>query len=292
MAIGDRDDMLARLKSELPKRWANYASPKLDAVLGGLADALADLYSFYAYAKDQTRIATASGFMLDLIAWDFLGGRLLRRNSQQDNSFRAAILKEIFRPRATRSSMTLALSDLTGKAPIIFEPANPLDTGAWNGLMGWSCAGRWGSLQHPFECWIDAQRPTGQGIPGVEGYGGSAGGWGQGRSEWASLSMMSGPVTDDDIYNTIEAIRPAATVCWTRISDDLPPVFLQPSYSFLDSPAGDRLVLDDESGIIVSGPPYDQPFTAPGTAPTPADTSHLWFDDKKQSGQIAAVWPF
>ena len=250
----DADSMLDRLVSLLPARWFNKIAPVRDAIIGGMADSVEWCYKLYQYAYAQTRILTASGFNLDIIAWDFLGGRLLRRESQDDDSFRLGVMKEIFRPRATRPAMTLAISDLTGNNPLIFEPANPQDTGTYNGLMGWSVAGRYGSLQHPYECWIDIQRPLGQGIPGREGWGGIGGGWGLMRSEWTSLYMLSGPVTDLEIYQRVESIRAAGTICWTRISDVVPPADLQPAYSYLDSPDGLRLVTDDHSGIIVSGP--------------------------------------
>lgn len=252
---GDADDMMRRLKSLLPYRWWAYIAPIRDAVLGGVVAALVWVYSFYDYVKRQTRILTATEFNLDLIAWDFFGGKFKRKPGQNDAFFRIAIIQEILRPRATRPGMTIALTNLTGVAPIIFEPSNPNDTGVYGRGMGYSVAGRYGSLEHPYEAWIDVQRPLGQGIPGVEGYGGLAGGYDAGRSEFVSLDMVTGPVTDLDIYETVENTRPAGTICWVRISDLIPPADLSPSYSFLLSPEGDRLVLDDHGGIIIDGPP-------------------------------------
>lgn len=305
MATGDPQNMLARLKGLLPARWFSQDAPLLDALLGGLADGLAWCHSLYLYAKAQTRIDTATEFNLDLIAWDFLGKRLRRKKDQPDDSFRWWIKREIFRPRANRPGMSQALEDLTGVKPIIFEPWNPNDCGVWGGnTMGWSAAGRYGSLEHPYECWIDVQRPLGQGIPGVNGYGGAAGGYGDGetyrgngeggantgREEWVSLQMVTGPVTDRDIYDAVEYTRPAAVTCWTRISDVIPPDALSPSYDFLLDTAGDRLVLDDESGIVLEGPGYEPPEDT--MAQPDQVVGHPWFNDKTQSGQIMVVWPF
>lgn len=253
MATGDSDDMLARLVSLLPSRWFSHAAPLRDALLGGVADSLAWCYALYADAKNQTRIATATGYFLDMISWDFLGGALRRRGGQGDDSFRAEIVREIFRARASRPAMVAAIADLTGVAPIVFEPANPHDTGVWTtgGRMGWSMLGRWGSMQHPHECWIDLQRPLGQGIPGVNGYGGAAAGYGAGRGEWVSLAMVAGPITDTEIYRTVERIRPVGTTCWVRISDALPPPDLASPYDYLADASGLRLVLDDHSGVVI-----------------------------------------
>jgi hypothetical protein len=284
----DAGSFLDRFYSLLPYRWWGENAPVRDAVIGGLSDSLEWAYDFYVYAKAQTRISTATEFNLDIIAWDFLGGRLLRRTSQSDDSFRAAVIKEIFRPRATRAAMKQALFDLTGQEPLIFEPANPNDTGCYNINMAWSVHGRYGSLEHPYECWIDIQRPLGQGIPGVEGYGGIGGGWGLMRSEWTSLAMLSGPVTDREIYNTVEAIRAAGTVCWCRISDDVPPADLSSAYSFLADANGWRLMMKDGSGLIVGWPA--SVVTSPSVAELPK--AHLYFDDRKKSALIAAVWPF
>lgn len=293
MAVGDSDDMLARLKTPLRElKWWNWTAPIADAVRGGVADSLSWCYSFYAYAQAQTRISTATEFNLDIISWDFLGTRIKRRPGQSDDSFRAVIKQEIFRPRATRPAMAQAITDLTGTAPIIFEPWNPRDTGVYGrGSLAWSTVGRYGSLQKQFQCWIDVQRPLGQGIPAINGWGGSAGGYGSGRMEWASLSLVTGPVTDNDIYMMIEAIRPAGVTCWTRISDQLPPTHLLPNYDYLLSTTGDRLVLQDDSGIILDGPAEPPPTIAAGSQPAQAK-GMLAFDDATQSAQIASVWPF
>jgi hypothetical protein len=67
---GDTNDMLARLKMVLPARWFADATPILDAVLTGLANAWSQLYGLLATVKLQTRLATASGVFLDIAAKD------------------------------------------------------------------------------------------------------------------------------------------------------------------------------------------------------------------------------
>ena len=214
---GDAQDMLARLKSVLPARWHGEANPVLEAVLAGLADGWAWLHDMLATVRAQARIATAIGAMLDLIAGDFFGPRLRRRRAQGDAAFRAAILRELLRDRATRPALVAALQDLTGRTPAVFEPRRPADTGAWGMALGYGVAGGWGSLALPYQCFVTARRPHGSGIAGIAGWG--SGGWGTGASAWASLAMIAGQITDTDILGAVAAAMPAAATAWVRIED-------------------------------------------------------------------------
>lgn len=213
---GDPQDIVARLKSVLPARWFGDSTPVLDALLSGLAAAWSWLYQLLAYARLQTRIATATDDWLDRIAADFFGPRLARRTNEDDDDFRHRILLEIKRPRATRPALIQALTDLTGRPPSIFEPARPADTGAYNLALGYGAAGGWGSLSLPCQFFVTAYRPRDSGIAAIPGYG--AGGWNQSASAWASLGMIQGQVTDPDIFATIADTLPAGITAWSRIS--------------------------------------------------------------------------
>lgn len=223
---GDQADVLARLKATLP-RWFGDDTPILDAVLQGLANAAAFVYSLYAYAKLQTRILTATDGWLDMIAADYFGTALLRAANQSDASFRARIIINLFRERATRAGIVKVLQDLTGRVPKIFEPLRPLDTGGYaTNSIGYGLAGGYGSMLLPFQCFVDAYRPSNTGIPLVAGYGeanygatlGGPGGYGVGQIEYASLDMIQGAVTDADIYAAVDSVKPVGTIIWTRIS--------------------------------------------------------------------------
>lgn len=227
MATGDQQDVLARLKAVLP-HWFGDSNPILDGLLAALAWAAAFVYSLWAYARLQTRILTATDGWLDLIAADFFGSALQRQSGQSDSSFRARIIINLFRERATRASIARVLEDLTGRTPRIFEPMNPADTGAYGGpFIGYGSAGGYGSLLLPFQCFVDAYRPTSTGIPNVGGYGlanygatnGGPGGYGvASQIEYASLDMIQGAVTDADLYAAVDSVKPAATIIWTRIN--------------------------------------------------------------------------
>jgi hypothetical protein len=220
MAIGDQQDQFQRIKALIPK-WFSDDTPVLDALLRGFAYAKSFVYGLIVYAALQTRIKTATDGWLDMIAADFFGAALLRQSNQSDASFRNRIIINLFRERATRNGLVKVLTDLTGRAPAIFEPQRPLDTGSYGGpLIGYGVAGGYGSMLLPFQAFVTAYRPTGTGIPNVAGYGISTGGYSQGsQAELASMSMIQGAVTDADIYAAIDSVKPVGTTIWTRIAN-------------------------------------------------------------------------
>ena len=73
---GDQADMAARLRAALPGRWFGDAAPVLDGVLAGIGAIWAAVHTQLQAAISQTRIATATGPFLDMIALDFFGRRL------------------------------------------------------------------------------------------------------------------------------------------------------------------------------------------------------------------------
>jgi hypothetical protein len=216
---GDQDDMAARMAAVLPARWFGDTTPVLDAVLAGIGAIWATLYAQLQAVIAQARIATASGGFLDMISEDFFGTTLPRRPAEADGAFRARILAALLRPRATRPAMMAVLTALTGRPPLIFEPARPADTGAWGRATGYGVAGRWGSLMLPRQCFVTAYRPLGTGIALVTGYGAGAGGYGHGAAAWESLAAIAGQVTDAEITAAVAATMPAASIAWLQIEN-------------------------------------------------------------------------
>lgn len=212
--IGDPPDIVARLKAVLPSRWFPDSTPTLDAVLNGLATTWSALYDLLATVRTQTRLATATDSFLGGISTDFFGSRLPRHVSESDPAFRNRLGRELLRDRATRKAVVTMLSDLTGRAPIIFEPALPADTGGYNSpSLAYGAAGGWGSLVLPFQCFITAYRPHGSGIATIAGYGTP------GPLARANLAMVEGQVTDADIMVAITSVLPTAAIAWTRITN-------------------------------------------------------------------------
>lgn len=230
MATGDSGDLLARLKSLIPRGWFAYDAPNRDAVLGGFTDALAGIYNFINFAKLQARIGTTKNWFVDLVAYDFFGLRILRRTAETDAAFQVRIIKEIFRQRVTRAGVIQAISDQTGQAPQFFEPWNPADTGGlgdgsfslggldavpdvvtaigfnglgelYFGLPGYGPGGYspgsgfLGSLHLPFQEFIIAYRPS------------------------ATFVAQYGPVSDSDIYANVAATTAAGVTSWVWIQN-------------------------------------------------------------------------
>lgn len=211
-------DMLARLKSLVPARWFAPAATNYTAITGALSDALQFAGDLIAYAKLQIRIATATGVWLDLAAYDYFGSRIQRSPGQSDAALRARIRAEVLRQRVTRAGMAAALTQLTGKAPAIFEPSQPIDAGSYGGpLCGYGVAGGWGSLDFPAQAFMTVYRPGLQGVPGVAGYGASIGGYGAGSLSWTNPGDVAGQVTDQDIYDLITRTKPTGSLMWVRL---------------------------------------------------------------------------
>ena len=219
MATGSVTDFAARIRALLPNGWFGGPTPVLDSLLAGVSAALASAFALTEYARLQTRIATATDSFLDLIAFDFFGVTLPRRAGEADASFRLRIQAALLLERGTRNGMIRVLELLTGRTPLIFEPARTTDTGGYNtNTMGYGVAGAYGSLQLPFQAFVTAYRPIGQGVPFAAGYGTPQGAYNTpSRLQYASRDQIAGSVTDDDIYAAIDATKPVGTIAWTRI---------------------------------------------------------------------------
>lgn len=215
--VGTPDNISARLYKLLPPSWFPEDAPNLAAVLQGFANIGAFAFAMAAFAKLQTRISTATGFFLDLVAFDYFGRVIRRRIGELDAAFAARVKKELIRERVTRAGMVAALTDLTGKAPIVFEPWNPQDAGGYGVACGYGVAGGWGSVQFPAQVFLTVYRPSFQGLPALNGYGGILGGYGVGASAYIGPSMIGRLVTDAEIYATIEATKPSGVTCWVKL---------------------------------------------------------------------------
>ena len=223
MATGDANDIAARLGSLLPSSWFADSAPVLNAVLLGCATPLAAVYSLIAYAGLQTRIGTASDVFLDIISADYFGLSLPRRTLETDAAFRARIKLNLFVPRVTRAAMIWVLTNLTGRAPTIFEPAQTGDTGGYNtGVFAYGAAGGYGSYAMPFTAFINAKRPAGGGVANVMGFyqgsGHAVGGYGAGAIAYIAQGQTNAPVSDADIYAAVDATKPAGSTMWVSIS--------------------------------------------------------------------------
>lgn len=219
MSTGDQTDMFGRLKSLLPVGWFGDNNPIRDAALWAYAQSASWGYTLYQYAKNQTRIKTATDSFLDLIALDFFGSSLIRYSAQSDSSYLNRILINIFRERTTRHGMDQVLFDLTGRRAVIIEPARPQDVGGLgvNFYLGSSGPGLLGSVVSPYQAFVTVYRPLGVGAGNWPGINTNVFGLGK-TSGLIPFTQLSPQVADADIIAAIEATKPIATTVWFRIT--------------------------------------------------------------------------
>jgi hypothetical protein len=228
MTTGSQQDILSRLQSYLPRGWFGdlTQTPILNGLLAGVSSVFAVMYTLIMFFWAQTRLQTSSGGWVDIWASDFLGTSLPRKAGESDSAYIARIQISIFQARATRPAMIKVLTQLTGVAPIIFEPARPLDTGclgANTGVASFCGVARMGSISCPFSALILAYRPLVNGGSAGAAYSNAAA-WSAlatpvSHSYTGSLSQEITSASDADIYAAINATRPVATnigVCITN----------------------------------------------------------------------------
>jgi hypothetical protein len=226
---GDQDDMQTRLLAALPNGWFADEAPILSGLLRGLANAWSGLYSLLTYVRQQSRIATATDGWLDLIARDYGGPAWARLTGETDAAFSARIRRNLQALSGTRPALIAAVTNLTGRSPVVFEPAYPPDTGGFGtGGLGWNTTGGWGNLSLPYQCFVTAYRPAGGGIASSAGWGGittgttpnlALGGWNTGALQYGDASLIEGQISDAQILAAIANCMPVATIAWTALSN-------------------------------------------------------------------------
>lgn len=225
--VGDVPDIQSRLRVLLPTRWFATDSPNLNAILTCLATPWSWLYGQIQFVIAQSRLTTANGPWLDLMALDFFGASLQRGVSEFDAAFRSRISWALFQRAATRSAIIAVVEHLTGFAPTIFEPENSADTGSYGQSgtgeipsfqgMAYGSAGGWGNLDMPLQFFITVKRPVIQGVSLLAGYGTDAGGFGEGGLGYVDLAGIPGAVTDQKIANALSLALPINTTAWFRL---------------------------------------------------------------------------
>ena len=224
---GSMSDIVSRLRTVLPRRWFGEQTPNLSAILSSIAAPWVWMYGLISYVHLQTRVDTATDSWLDLIAYDFFGSGLSRKLNESDLNYRTRVKAALLREAATRSAVSSGLEALIGSRPVIFEPANCMDTGCYGTLapgsittgtgLGYGSAGGWGSLQLPLQFFVTATRPAMSGVGLMAGYGTPSGAYGEGVISYTDLALLPGHVTDQDIESTLCSLLPANAVAWLRV---------------------------------------------------------------------------
>ena len=237
MATGDIGDMTWRMFAVLPQRWfpALESAPVLQGVLSGIGQAWSFCFNLITYARQQSRIATATGSFLDMVATDFFGTDIRRRVQESDASFLGRITANLLSEKATRAGVCSAVAELTAAAVTVFEPGRPADTGGYGssslpssgGGLGYGMIGlAYGSLNLPFQFLLKVNRPAATGnLLQVSGYAElsepgtlrASGGYGVGALEYLGSSLIGSSASDDDIRTAILAAIPVNTVAWLAL---------------------------------------------------------------------------
>jgi hypothetical protein len=225
MAVGDKEDILNRLLSQIPEKWFGTDHPLVNQTLSAYVNTAYFNYNDqYLYTKLQTRIKTATDVFLDMISKDFLGNLLPRRSDENDESFRNRILATILQLKATRRAMYNALYLLTGYPPTIFEPWRD---GSYYNVNAFYGKSKYGSFNFAYQCFIDVYAGEYQGLVGYGGYDTDVMTYNtvnpNQKNYYANESLGKVIVTDFDIYQLINLTKCEGTVCWTRIHRTAPP---------------------------------------------------------------------
>ncbi len=222
MAIGDQNDIFQRLKSVLVP-WFGDTTPILDAFLkGGFGTTGSFIYSLYLFLKAQTRIKTATGDFLDLIAKDFFGNTLVRYTGELDSSFRTRILSSLLQEKATRKGMIDVLTKLTGRSPAVLEGFYPTDTLYYDNNFFYDVTFNGGyGFSQAYTAIIYAYRPKPIGLLNIGGYDVTAyGGFGYDfnfNNAFVDVKNETIFITDADIINAIQNTKMFGTLMLTTI---------------------------------------------------------------------------
>lgn len=206
MATGDVADIRTRLRLLLPPWFpAQGSAPVIDGVLTGIATLLSSSYSLVQYARQQSRVLTATGAWLDLIAWDYFGSRFQRRATELDASFGPRIATELIRPRQTRAAIVKMMVDTTGFQPSIVEPWNGQDLGGFDlGTLAFDAAGGMGNTNQNNQIYVTAFRPISYGLNIVAGFDAGPGGFDSALLEMVDPAQLPSAVADAEILARIQ----------------------------------------------------------------------------------------
>lgn len=215
------ENIYNRLLNNLPP-WFGSNHKNLDVQLQGMIVVASYLYSFVEYAANQTRLQTATGENVDLFAKDYFGNYIKRKANETDESFKSRISSLLLQPRVTRDAIQNALYLLTGYYPKMFEPWNIYDCFCLNvpqyGALNVSIMGNSDLAYQGFiDVYVDSATSLG-------GYGGLNSNYfglnsvGLGALNFlANESLITGQISDQDIYDTINLSKLFGTVIWVNI---------------------------------------------------------------------------
>jgi hypothetical protein len=200
-------------------------------------------FNQYEYIFPNMRLRTMNDIdQITLFAQDFFGNTLQQLVGQSTDGYQDEIEANIMSLRGTRHAMYDAIVRLTGIPPLIFEPwmgagggLGAVITGyggasSTNYTMGYNTAGLYGSGAYQYQAFITVFVPYGQFMANYPGYGGTSVTYpqsligyysGASGSEvndmWYGGSSLVMGITNQQIYNTINATKVFGTIVWVNI---------------------------------------------------------------------------
>lgn len=237
-------DIVDRLVKALPTSWFDDTAKNPGGVLYSLLTAWATnhqwMLSEILYAKNLTRLKTATNGGLDTVSMDFFGGQMPRNPGESDASYRVRIAAALFLPRVTRQAIINLLNKFVGVNPLLTQPDYPQDVCVWSDIPGqgqmanppsvsyWDIdvhdinSGRWGDVL-PYTGFIDTTIPFLNITAGRPVYGYDAGvAWGDGNSAYFDFFNELNPALEQTILNLINASIAEGTEVGVRFLPQTP----------------------------------------------------------------------
>lgn len=223
MTIGDKDSLYGLLKQNTPP-WFGEDTPVLDAILKGTAETDSYIYSLISDTALQTRISTATGYMLDYVSQDFFGDKLPRKPDESDTAFRNRIQAYLLPERCTRKGIATILKRLTGREPVLIEGFEPTDCGAYDASFYYDAGFGYGwdydDPQGAYTGIIYAFRPRPAGLYGLYGYDEGYFGYDfQASNAYWDTDQAIISVSDSDIQYAVDNSKVYGTKIYLYILD-------------------------------------------------------------------------
>jgi hypothetical protein len=215
MAIGDIQDITNRFLTQLPP-WFGSNHPVLDRLINGYASISEFIYNQqYLYDVAQTRLQTAFGVNLDLIAQDYYGNTLTRNPHEPDDLYRRRIAASLLQVQCTLPGIFNILWRLTGHQPSIFEPGFSVAEGYYNvpSTLAYNVIGAYGSSAFPYTGFITVYVDADQSMGGFAGYDVTLAGYNVAEALWyGGESLDDGIIFIGDLIKLVNAIKVFGTI--------------------------------------------------------------------------------
>lgn len=226
MAKFDLNDWTRRAIALVPRIWfsdsARKAGGNFFALMAGFGEGAAFVYQQIQKLKANSRLLTTQDMdVLAAYSQDFFGNALPPLAGETVDQYRKRILARLFLPGGTREGLRRAIFNLTGKNPVLIEPWNPNDCGAYDiGPWGYDVAGAWGDLNMPYQGLVRIQRPSSvasNGQPYAFAYDAGYAGYDSPLGNYPDLQPIQ-TVPDAMIYKAIEDAKLYGTTIWVQLT--------------------------------------------------------------------------